>query len=134
MSRLGLGVMIQRLAGNSDARDALEHAIGRVIKSIAMIDDTLHIELDSGKSLVLSDDGQSCCESRYMTCDDDLTGYDGATLMEVEVRDAPSIDDPDGSHEVQFLVVTTSKGAITVATHNEHNGYYGGFAIAARLV
>jgi hypothetical protein len=27
----------------------------------------------------------------------------------------------------------TSKGALTMASHNEHNGYYGGFAIELRF-
>ena len=33
------------------------------------------------------------------------------------------------THEVQFLEIKTSKGIFTMSTHNEHNGYYGGFAI-----
>lgn len=36
-------------------------------------------------------------------------------------------------HEVQFLVVHTDKGDLTMSSHNEHNGYYGGFSIEARV-
>ena len=36
-----------------------------------------------------------------------------------------------GVHEVQFLNIETSLGIITFETHNEHNGYYGGFYIKA---
>ena len=129
-----MGVMIQMLGGNEETVDALKQAIGGTISGIAMKRDTLSIAMSNGRTLRLEDAGQSCCESRYMTCDDDMSGYEGATLVSVETRDAPSIEDSSGDHEVQFLVVTTSKGTITASTHNEHNGYYGGFAIQARLI
>lgn len=129
----GLGVMIQRLGGNGDAVAALEHAIGRKLTGVALADDAIRLGLDDGSTLVIEDAGQSCCERRYMTCDDALTGFDGAQLVDVEVRDAPNVADEYGDHEVQFLVVKTSKGDITAETHNEHNGYYGGFAVRARL-
>jgi hypothetical protein len=32
-------------------------------------------------------------------------------------------------HEVQFLRVSTDAGTIVCETHNEHNGYYGGFNV-----
>ena len=55
--------------------------------------------------------------------------------MSIELRDAPNVEDDEygNVHEVQFLVVTTSKGAFTIETHNEHNGYYGGFFIEAEV-
>ena len=67
-----------------------------------------------------------------MVCDDDLSGFVGATLVDVEIADAPNEEGEsacDDVHEVQFLRVITSAGTIVVATHN---GYYGGFAIVAR--
>jgi len=32
-------------------------------------------------------------------------------------------------HEVQFVLITTSLGVFTMATHNIHNGYYSGFSV-----
>lgn len=134
MSKTGMGVMIQMLGGNAETVDALEQTIGKTIAGMSMENNSLRIAMADGRTLMLDDGGQSCCEHRYMTCDDDLSGYEGATLVNVETRDAPSVEDEYGNeHEVQFLVVTTSKGTITAATHNEHNGYYGGFWIQARL-
>ncbi|MDC6673798.1 hypothetical protein OEZ80_25875, partial [Leclercia adecarboxylata] len=81
-----------------------------------------------GNWLVIRDDGQSCCESRYMSTDDDLSSFVGATFLGCEIEDGPhEADDPD--HETQFLIVSTSLGKFTVVNHNEHNGYYGGFSI-----
>jgi hypothetical protein len=57
----------------------------------------------------------------------------GAKLLDIEVREAPNVPYEYGEHEVQFLVVKTDKGNITFQTHNEHNGYYGGFYIQASL-
>ena len=52
--------------------------------------------------------------------------------MEILIREAPSVPDASGMHEVQFLALVTSKGEVVFSSHNEHNGYYGGFSIAAR--
>lgn len=32
-----------------------------------------------------------------------------------------------------FLVVQSSESAITVTTHNKHNGHYGGFGLRAKF-
>jgi hypothetical protein len=46
-----------------------------------------------------------------------------------------SADDITGEygevHEQTFLKIRTNNGDATVVTHNEHNGYYGGFNISA---
>jgi hypothetical protein len=79
------------------------------------------------------DDGQSCGESRYMTCDDDLTPFIGSKFMGAEVRSGPDLEDEWGSvHNQEFLIINTTKGSFTVANHNEHNGYYGGFNIVVQ--
>lgn len=132
MSRLGLGVMINMLGGNAKSTAALSASLGKTIAHLAIIGDALTFTFDDGSVLRVEDTGQSCCENRYMTSDDDLPSYIGGTLSSMEVRDAPDVDDGD-VHEVQFLVVTTSKGDITCETHNEHNGYYGGFSIECSL-
>ena len=106
---------------------------GKRIKSLSLgDDDALHFEMVDGSKFKFYDDGQSCCESRYMRTDDTLSDFVGATFTGAEVKDAPSVKDDDyGEHEVQFLEIQTDRGVFTMASHNEHNGYYGGFLIRA---
>lgn len=126
---LGFGVMIHQLAGNSETVNAYHESMGKKIKSVTLDDDVLNITLDDGSTLIVQDNGQSCCEHRYMTTDDDLSYFSGATLEGMELKDAPDEECEYDVHEVQFLEVKTDKGVFTMASHNEHNGYYGGFAI-----
>lgn len=135
MNQLGLGVMIRMLCGNQETVEAVTQCLGQTIVSVECSDKSLTLKFENGKTLSLWDDGQSCCEHRYMTCDDELESYKGAKLVDVEVVDAPnaSTEDGYGCHDVQFLNVKTNLGVIQVATHNEHNGYYGGFCITARV-
>lgn len=117
-------------------RDATAQAVlasvGKRIASVELVADELRLAFTDGAVLRIYDDGQSCCESRYMRTDDDLPTFAGATLRGVEVRDATDIAcDGEDSHEVAFLVVHTDGGDIVCSTHNEHNGYYGGFAMKA---
>jgi hypothetical protein len=134
MSNLGIGVLIGLLGGNEESVNAFKGAIGKKISALSLgEDDALHFVFEDGSKLKLFDDGQSCCESRYMRTDDDLNAFVGAELLSAVVREAPNEADEYGGHEVAFLVVTTSKGAFTMASHNEHNGYYGGFCIRAAI-
>jgi len=113
----------------------IEACIGRRIVSIALVNDVLTLDFECGSSLVLEDKGQSCCEHRHMSTDDDINYYSGSTLLAIRLEDGPEAVD-DGYievHEQQFLHVQTSKGFITVVNHNEHNGYYGGFCIRASV-
>jgi len=128
----GLGVLINALGGNEDSVKVFKEALGKKIEKLCLKDNKLQFGMEGGQELDLVDDGQSCCEQRYFTTDDDLDYFVGATLMGGEVRDAPSIDDEYGEHNVNFLVITTSKGCFTIEAHNEHNGYYGGFWIIAK--
>ena len=133
MSNLGLGTMIRMMGGNKESVAAFTEALGKTIAEAELTSrDELHIGFTDGTKLIFSDEGQSCCESRYMRTDDNLEEYVGATLIGGEVKDAPNMPDECGDHEVQFLEIMTSKGPITMASHNEHNGYYGGFYIVAR--
>lgn len=131
VQRLGVGVLIRRLAGNKESTDTFAEAIGKTIAEVKMKDDALLFRFADGFGMKLSDNGQSCCESRYMTCGDDLSTYAGATLLGGEVAPAPDVQHEYASHEVQFLRIQTSAGAIVCETHVEHNGYYGGFAVEA---
>ena len=128
---LGLGVMIQSLGGNEDTVNAVTSSLGKVIDAVYLSDNRLVFQFGDNTKLIMYDNGQSCCETRYMRTDDDLTEYYGATLLDFELKSAPNIEDEYGDHEVQFLDVKTSKGIFQMANHNEHNGYYGGFYIVA---
>ena len=135
MSQLGIGAMLGMLGGNKETVAAVKASLGKTIKETRLKDDdSLVLVFDDGLVLTLRDDGQSCCENRYMRTDDDLAEFAGAEVLDVELRDAPSTEGEYGEcHDVQFLAVKTSKGEFVMSTHNEHNGYYGGFWIVASL-
>lgn len=129
---IGMGVMIKELGGNADSVAAFTGAVGKTISSLDADGDRLRIAFDDGTAIAFSDEGQSCCENRFMVCDDDLTPYIGSKLLGAEVSAGPDEPDEYGTHEVEFLRVETSAGIFTVANHNEHNGYYGGFSVRVR--
>lgn len=133
MSQLGLGVMMNMLAGDEDTAQAVGASLGKTIESVRVVDNQAIITFTDNSVLTLWDDGQSCCEHRYMSCADyDLPTFKGANLISVEVVDGGQQDKDYNVHEIQFLNIVTSLGTIQVANHNEHNGYYGGFSIAAK--
>lgn len=134
MSHPGIGVMLSYLGGNESSVNAFKGALNKEIAALELKDEELLFTFSDGSKIKLFDDGQSCCEHRYMTTDDDLPYYVGSVLMDADIADAPSIEDEYGEHEVQFLKVKTSKGVFTIESHNEHNGYYGGFSIRAAVI
>ena len=137
---LGIGVMLHMLG--DDGKETCAALVAATDKRIASIglnqspeqwpEDNLVFRFDDGSGIRIYDDGQSCCENRYMTTDDDLQAFVGAQFVEAAVQSAANQPDKWGEHEVGFLIITTSLGAFTVETHNEHNGYYGGFWLVAR--
>jgi hypothetical protein len=131
---LGIGTMLGLLGGNEETVNSIKSSINKTIETVAMEADELRFFFTDKSILKMWDDGQSCCESRYMVCDDDLQYYAGTKLLDFELADAPDQEDEYGSHEVQFLKVTTDRGVFTVSNHNEHNGCYGGFWIVAKLL
>ena len=106
-------------------------ASGEPIQCIRMNDSDFEIQLKTGK-LVITDEGQNCCESRYITCDDDLPSYVGAKIVGMDVVPGPDVETEYDTHEQMFVKIETTEGTLTLTTHNEHNGYYGGFAVVAR--
>lgn len=105
-----------------------EQFYGRVIRAAQLTDDVLTLTFSDGSTARVSDQGQSCCEHRYITCDDDLNKIVGDTLRKIEARDGTDTEGEYGEcHEKAFVEVATDKCFITLVTHNEHNGYYGGF-------
>ena len=107
----------------------------KTIASIQIIDNAVRISFSDNTTVELFDDLQMCCEVRYMTCDDDLNYFVGAEFFKWYTVNAPNRKRDDFiDHEVQFLEILTSRGVISVANHNEHNGYYSGFDIVERRV
>jgi hypothetical protein len=98
--------------------------------------DSLRITFEDGSKLYLYDDGQSCCEHRYMTIDDDLDKISGVTIKEIRIENGPKVEEAcSEEHEQQFVKIDFSDGTgITMTTHNEHNGYYGGFSLTPYYV
>jgi len=135
MSQPGVGVMLHHLSSSAAEADrTVEAARGKEITEVSLrtgeITDALILGFADGSKIRLSDEGQSCCEHRYMTCDDELSYYVGSRLVGVTVKEiTEESGEYDAVTEVAFLEVTTDRGAFSVATHNEHNGYYGGFAL-----
>jgi len=119
---------------NKESVEAFARGKDKSISALALVNSELVFEFSDGYKMKLFDDGQSCCESRYMMTDDNLSDFIGSTLLDAEVLSAPNEPDEYGEHEVQFLVIRTDRGAFTMATHNEHNGYYGGFSVIAKLI
>lgn len=128
---LGIGAMLGLLSGNELTGKAIKSSLGKIIEKVDVNDDVLTFIFNDSSVLNIRDDGQSCCEHRYMSCDDDLSYFNGSTLLDLQLKDVPDVEDEYGVHEIQFLDVITSNGVFQVATHNEHNGYYGGFDIEA---
>lgn len=127
---LGVGVMIHDLT-SEDAN--LSKYYGRTI-SHASIGDALRLTFSDGTGIIISDEGQSCCENRYISCDDPVQSLVGGKLTKIEVKGGPDYNGPDECNEQAFVEIATDKGFITLVTHNEHNGYYGGFAIQVKEV
>lgn len=134
MSHPGIGVMIGMLGGNEETVKAYDASMGKTISGLTLDEEDGFITIDfsDGTNLRVADEGQSCCEHRYMRTDDDMQHFIGAKLTGLEIKEAPNEQDEYGDHEVQFLEVQTDRGVFTMASHNEHNGYYGGFYITLR--
>lgn len=124
--------MIERLGGNQESVEAFKAGVGKTIADVTLDNESLTLRFTDGSGICFYDNGQSCCESRYMRTDDNLKDFIGATFDNAAIKDAPSIPHEYGDHEVQFLEIQTSKGHLTMSSHNEHNGYYGGFSIVVR--
>jgi hypothetical protein len=133
MENLGLGVMLGILGGNEDIVDALKSSLNKTIETVELDGDNLVFLFTDNTELMIWDGGQSCCESRYMTTDDDLSSFNGSTLLDFELKTVDDLSDSYDVHEIQFLDVKTSEGVFTMVNHNVHNGYYGGFWIQAKL-
>ena len=127
MSNLGFGVMISQLGEGGESAQAVLHVKGKLIRAISMHDnvpdphhyrDELRLEFDK-QVLVFYDDGQSCCEHRYMHTDDDLQSFVGANFISAEIRDVGEVRSGEygEAHEIDFLLINTTMGTFTIETH-----------------
>lgn len=124
-------------------------AVNRVIRSIEIVDvdykspfpwarylddrQALVIVLESGWTLVFMDDcPQSCCESRYMHTDDDLSALVGETLVNVRHGGCNEEGD-DVVIEAEFVIIQTDRDSAVIGTYNSHNGYYGGLDLSMSM-
>lgn len=129
MSQLGIGAMLHLLGGGSPQDPSTYR--GRKIVAATLADERLNLTFDDGVKIAVFDNGQSCCESRYVTTDDDVQSLVGHTLLHIEAKDGPDQEDEYSQcHETCFVEVATNGGFITLTNHNEHNGYYGGFGLS----
>lgn len=136
MIQYGIGAMLGALTGNASTVAAYQGALGKGIVSAHLEDDRITLRFLDGTGIVFRDDAQSCCERRYMRTDDNLSDLHGKNFSGAEVKDGPSEEDPDSyeCHDVQFLELRAEDRTVTISSHNEHNGYYGGFDIVAETL
>ena len=109
--------------------DTIGEYYGKKVESAEIKDNRLNITFDDGVDISLWDNGQSCCEERYITCDDDVSSLVGGVLTDISVSDVTESGGDYDVHEIAFVKVVTDRFAITLTTHNIHNGYYGGFGL-----
>lgn len=140
VSRMGMGALLGLLDGREQGEaDLLKNSIQKTIQGLSIDDNRLIVSFVDSPSIALFDGGQSCCESRYMTTDDDLEDFIGEVLEDIEISDGDGVgEDTEDSigecHEIEFLRLKMAGGrTLTVSNHNEHNGWYGGFSIHAEL-
>jgi len=137
MGQRGLGALIRMLGSNADSVKAYTESLNKNIAKIKLDaklndgDGALELTFTDTSTLMLFDSARSCCESRYMHTDDDLTALVGATFLGVDVLNGPTVDGDDEPTECMFVHVKTNKGVVVINTYNSHNGYYGGICITA---
>lgn len=110
--------------------EGFAHLVGKVITNIDDTNEWLDIHFSDDTYLRIHDVASYCCESRYMTCDDDYSSLYGQRLMRIEQKDVVELSEgKHDSHEISFLEIGTNFGFITIGFHNENNGYYCGFNV-----
>jgi hypothetical protein len=106
---------------------------GRKITDAKQQGDELRLTFEDGVTIRIFDNGQSCCESRYMRTDDDLSTLVGKTLVAIDANEAKAVSntgDYGDMEEATFLDVKTQDGLVSFSFHVDHNGYYGGFGLS----
>lgn len=117
-------------------RQSVGEIIGKTIKDAYVLNDSLFIETNESEEFEIFDDGQSCCERRYLKCDDEMSNIIGGKILSIEEKIGPSSSDDEGYtyYDQVFIEVKTDKGFINLNMHNEHNGFYGCFSLRIKKV
>lgn len=129
---LGMGAILHQLGGGSP-KNASDY-YGRKIVTASLDNDEIKLGFDDNVTIRIWDDGQSCCESRYITCDDDIKDLIGKKLTKIEVKNHKEETGEYEEHEMAFVEINAEGSSITFCTHNQHNGYYGGFGLSLDVV
>ena len=96
--------LIKDLISDDETRIAIQDSLNKTISGVFITDDNLYINFDDNTALRIWDGGQSCCEHRYMVCDDELNDYIGAKLTNVYSKPVTFTDDDwGGKHETMFV-------------------------------
>lgn len=90
--------------------------------------DRIILEFSDGTRVKIFDDAEYCCETRYITCDDDIKVLFGQKLVNFKIKNYTCKSNScHNDHEEVFIDIQTDQDCITFTSHNEHNGYYSGF-------
>jgi hypothetical protein len=124
---------------DSKSREMITKAAGKKIASayVDREDDVFIITFDDRSTLTIYDGLLTCCESKHVSCDDELSSFVGDAFLGVDEMRVDSMeltedaDEFDVAHDVCFVAVRTGGGTITLQCHVEHNGAYGKFDVCA---
>lgn len=120
-----------------DALEAILFCKGKTITKINLdSSESLFIEFSDSSHIELFDKNQQCYEVRWIRTDDNLKPFIGSVFFDATVSDGPTraVDNIDIKEvESQFLIIKTSEGEFTVVSYNEHNGYYSGITLDAKI-
>lgn len=131
------------LSGVGDVKMKINDVIKEIKSGDAIVPgfDGYEIVTEGGMVIrALVSNAENCCESwGYMSSEDDLNDYIGATLLSIKVIDenldektawqSRIYEEANGSPwdegGAMFVNVNTDRGTFQIAVYNSHNGYYG---------
>ncbi len=95
----------------------------------------LNLGVTNGYTLSLWDAGQSCCETRGISTDDDLNDLIGTRLVSLEVTEVKYKGDRDDCdcEDSAFMKLQSTRSCLTFVNYVHHNGYYGGWDLVVEL-
>ena len=131
--------------------ESLKLSKGKTINNIQVAGGNIIKILFADKTTLTIGNCNMCCECRYFATDDDVDYYKGTILLDIQTRstvyknDIPcdvkccrlineDCDHAGDGAEVQFLLITTNLGVITIQAYNKHNGYYAGINLEYAVV
>ena len=124
---LEIGTMLHELSGGLKNNASVFY--GKTIKCAEISDDRLKLEFEDGVKIAIRDNGQLCCENRYMSTDDDVKSLIGKKLTGIMAKEYKEDEAEYDMHEQVFVEIAAEDSHIIIVNHNEHNGCYGGFVL-----